>query len=309
MPAFIGGAELNVATALARWGVPVSYVTALPDHHLSHEICKSLYEKKINTEGILFSGERVACYYLPQGGDLKHGGVIYDRAHSSFSEIRVGQLDWNTLLKNKSWFHFSAISPALNQNVADVCLEGLVAAKKLGLTISIDLNYRKKLWQYGKLPKEVMPTLVEHCHVVMGNLWAMREILGISFQEDLCRDKAAYLEQAKDVSMAIQEKYKTCRQVANTFRFEKENEVQYYATLFDHNQLFVSNEQVGRDIVDKVGTGDCFMAGLIYGNLKKWGASSTVNFAASAAFQKLYIEGDATTKSVEEILNNRIHYG
>ena len=153
MPVYIGGAELNTATALAKWNVPVTYFTALPDNYLSKEICDELRKRNINTDPINFSGNRIGSYYLPQGSDLKNAGVIYDRAHSSFSELQPGQIDWETVLNDISWFHFSAISPALNKNIAAVCKEAVEVASKKKITISVDLNYRSKLWQYGKKPK------------------------------------------------------------------------------------------------------------------------------------------------------------
>ncbi|HYK55470.1 MAG TPA: sugar kinase, partial [Flavisolibacter sp.] len=172
MPVFIGGAELNAATALARWDVPVAYGTALPDNYLSKEIIAAVQQKNIDTRKIIFNGNRIGTYYLPQGADLKNAGVIYDRAHSSFWDLQPGQMNWEEVFTDVDWFHFSAISPALNANVAAVCKEAVEAARKKGITISVDLNYRAKLWQWGKQPLEVMPELVQNCDVIMGNLWA-----------------------------------------------------------------------------------------------------------------------------------------
>ena len=171
LPFYIGGAEANVATALALWGTPSAYFTALPDNALSQQIVKWLSAKKIDLSRVLYQGERMGLYFLPKGKDLKNAGVIYDRAHSSFSALRPGSIDWDAVLKDISWLHFSAISPALNKNAAAVCeelLDLLRVAK--GVTISVDLNYRAKLWQYGVAPSVVMPGLVGSCDLVMGNL-------------------------------------------------------------------------------------------------------------------------------------------
>jgi 2-dehydro-3-deoxygluconokinase len=304
MPVYIGGAELNVASALACWKIPVRYGTALPDHYLSREICSSLEAKGIQTSAILFSGERIGAYYLPQGADLKNAGVIYDRAHSSFSKLHTGQIDWDAVLTGVDWFHFSAISPALNEAVAAVCKEALEAASAKGLPISVDLNYRSKLWQWGRQPWEVMPGLVQHCDVVMGNIWAAETMLQIPVAVDLVREKASLLQEAQRTSEAIVKRFPKCRQVANTFRFHEAGAVRYYATLHSDGQLFVSPEQRTETIVDKVGSGDTFMAGLIYGFLKKLGLQDTINFAAAAAFNKLFIKGDSTTATVEAIQNS-----
>src|ERR1700759_3070005 len=146
MPVYIGGAELNVATALAKWNAPVGYCTAMPEHYLSKEIIQYLQQKNIDTTPIRFSGKRLGIYFLPHGADLKHAGVIYDRAYSSFAELQPSTIDWNNLLDGYSWFHFSAISPAVSENAAMVCVEAVKAAAQKKMTVSVDLNYRSKLW-------------------------------------------------------------------------------------------------------------------------------------------------------------------
>lgn len=308
MPVFIGGAELNVAQALSRWKVPVSYGTALPDNYLSKEITQYVQDQGVDTSAILYAGNRIGTYYLPQGADLKNAGVIYDRAYSSFYELQPGQTDWDEVLKGKSWFHFSAISPALNENVAAVCKEGLQAAVRKGLFISVDLNYRAKLWQYGKLPSEVMPELVQYCDLVMGNIWAAEKMLGISLPSSFADNKEQYLELAEESSIAISKRFSKVKQVAYTFRFDQEEGLRYYATLFKHNHLYISSEQQTKTVVDKVGSGDCFMAGLIYGNYNALAPQEIIDFAAAAAFNKLFVKGDATTTTVEEIKKGYLNY-
>lgn len=304
MPVHIGGAELNVAMALAKWNLPVSYVTALPDNYLSKKIITAVHDKGVDTSKIIFSGNRIGLYYLPQGVDLKNAGVIYDRAHSSFSELQPGQINWDEMLKDISWFHFSAISPALNANVAAVCKEAVIAAFNKGITISVDLNYRAKLWQYGKAPYEVMPELLQYCHVVMGNIWAAEKMLQIPVTKNLSINKETYVENALRTSEQICKQFSACRQVANTFRFDVNEGIHYYATLFDHDKVYVSNEHNTDHIVDKVGSGDAFMAGLIYGNQKACSPKEIIDFAAAAAFNKLFVRGDATTTPVEDIKKN-----
>jgi 2-dehydro-3-deoxygluconokinase len=151
MMLYVGGAEANVATALAGWQVPVKYCTVLPDNFMSRHVLHYLEFKGIYTSSIQFAGNRIGVYYLEQGADLK-GKVVYDREGSSFSQLQRGTIDWDKVLQDVCWFDFSAISPALNQNVADVCLEAVEAASKMGITISIsiDLNYRSRLWKWGK---------------------------------------------------------------------------------------------------------------------------------------------------------------
>ena len=303
MPVYIGGAELNTATALAKWNVPVSYSTVLPDNYLSKEICNELNKKNINTDQLIFGGKRIGSYYLPQGADLKNAGVIYDRAYSSFSELQPGQIDWDAVLNNVSWFHFSAVSPALNEDVAAVCKEAVDAASKKGIRISVDLNYRSKLWQYGKKPKEIMTALVAYCDVVMGNIWSADELLGISTDADIHhkKSKANYLEHARRTAENLMRNFPACKSVANTFRFDDGDTTSYYAALDTNDRQFISQEFSTNKVVDKIGSGDCFMAGLIYGFYNKLDFQEIIDFATIAAFNKLFIMGDATTSTVEEI--------
>ena len=301
LPVFIGGAELNVATALALWQLPVKYVSAAPANYLTRQLMQAVTQKGIDVSDFILSGDRIGSYYLAQGSDLKNAGVIYDRNYSSFAELKTGTIDWDKIFANASWFHLSAISPALNNNIAAVCEEGLKAANQKGIPTSIDLNYREKLWQHGRAPINVIPQLVQYCDVVMGNIWAADKMLGIPVSSVLGDDKNSYLQQAEATSIAIQQQFARCRQVANTFRFDIEDGIRYYASLYTNGKLYVSAQFEGNKIVDKIGSGDCFMAGLIYGNQRSLSPQKTIDFAAAAAYSKLFIKGDATTASVHDI--------
>ncbi|WP_127129980.1 sugar kinase [Pseudoflavitalea rhizosphaerae] len=304
MPVFVGGAELNVATALAKWEVPVEYSTALPDNYLAREICEHIEEKGISTKPVHFSGERIGTYYLPQGTDLKNGGVIYDRAYSSFGSLKPGMIDWDEVLRDARWFHFSAISPALTEQVAAVCREGAAAAAAKGITVSIDLNHRASLWKYGKKPVEVMPSLVEYCDVVMGNIWAANSLLGIPVDHEihLHGSKQDLLEHAGKTALAIHKQFPKVKTIANTFRFDQgDGGILYYASLDTAGHQHHSAELVASKIVDKVGSGDCFMAGLIYGLYHRHDPQEVIDTAAAAAFGKLMEKGDATSQDMETI--------
>lgn len=299
----IGGAELNAANALAKWNVPVQYCSAAPDNYLAKEMMAALEQKNIDTSPMIFSGSRIGTYYLPQGTDLKNAGVIYDRAHSSFGELKPGTIDWNEKLKDAGWFHFSAISPALNEDAAAVCKEALLAAAKKGLMISVDLNYRAKLWQYGKQPVEIMPELIAHCDLVMGNIWSANSLLGIHLDENIHakKSKEAYLKHATATADAMMKQYSKCKAVANTFRFDAGNGIQYYAALNDAGGQYISKEFYLDKVIDKVGSGDCFMAGLMYGKYNKHTEQQIIDFAAAAALGKMQEIGDATNQSVEAV--------
>ncbi|RYZ35538.1 MAG: sugar kinase [Sphingobacteriales bacterium] len=304
MPVFVGGAELNAAQALAIWGTPVAYMSALPDNLLSKQIIQYLNQKQVDVSVMQYRGNRIGTYYLPVGSELKNAGVIYDRAHSSFSELEPGMIDWDKAFDGITWFHFSAICPALSQGVADVCEEALIAARAKGIFVSVDLNYRSKLWKYGMNSSEVMPRLAQYCNLIMGNVWAANTMLNVPVDHTLPQQhlKKAYLEQAMKTSLYLREQYPECSIVANTFRFDKgETGVDYYTTLFDGNQLYVSEEYTTEHVVDKVGSGDCFMAGLIYGYINKNSPQQTVDFATAAAYEKLFITGDATDRTVAQV--------
>jgi 2-dehydro-3-deoxygluconokinase len=304
LPFYVGGAEANVATALALWGTPSAYFSALPDNLLCRQLAAYLEEKGVDTSRMLFQGERLGLYFLPKGKDLKNASVIYDRAYSSFAALKPGTIDWDAVLADVGWLHFSAISPALSKQLALVCEELLkAAAGRKGLTISVDLNYRAKLWQYGVSPVEVMPGLVEYCDLVMGNLWAAEKMLGVGVDETLVA-AGDYLQHARLTSERIMEQFPRVKYVANTFRFDKgAGGIQYYTALYSGGTLYNSREYVSEKILDKVGSGDCFMAGLIRGLYGGQGVQETLEFATAAAYQKLFIPSDATDQRADVIKN------
>jgi 2-dehydro-3-deoxygluconokinase len=284
MPVFVGGAELNAATALAKWNLPVTYCSAAPDNFLSREVIASIEERGIQTDRMIFSGDRIGTYYLPQGADMKAAGVIYDRAYSSFAELEPGQMDWDEKLEGISWFHFSAINPAVSKKAAAVCKEVVEVAAKKNITVSVDLNYRAKLWQWGKPPVDVMPELAGYANLIMGNIWAEEKMLGVPVPEDLADNKEAYLDASLKASERILKQFPNCSQVANTFRFDADKGVRYYATYYNKQQLYTSREH------------------------NRLQPQEIIDFAAAAAFNKLFIKGDATTASAEEIKKGYLNH-
>ncbi|GHE29701.1 sugar kinase [Sphingobacterium griseoflavum] len=307
LPFYIGGAELNVATALSHWGLPSAYLSAMPSNAISKDIAHHLESRGLDLEAMRWQGDRIGIYYLPKGKDVKHAGVVYDRAGSAFAQLRRADMDWDAIFNGVSWFHFSAICPAINEEIAAICLEALQVATDKGITISLDLNYRAKLWQYGKSPLEVMPDLASYCQVIMGNIWAAQLMLGTDLDDQFHVSQSEYpkealLAQAERSSAALLARYERCRYVANTFRFDYlEKGIKYYTCLYGEDRLLVSNAYISETIVDKVGSGDCFMAGLIYGLYQEHSASDTLEFATAAAYDKLFIPSDATVSSVSDI--------
>lgn len=304
LPFFIGGAELNVATALALWDLPSAYFTALPSNAMSKQIADYLQQKKVDASSVFTTGDRIGLYYLTRGKDIKNNALIYDRAGSAFATLKPGQVDWDKVLDGVSWFHFSAICPAISQDAADVCLEVLETASAKNITISIDLNYRSKLWKYGKEPIDIMPKLAGYADLMMGNIWAAEMMLGIPIAPDIHESgqKSIYLKEALQTSESIMAQYPKCKAVANTFRFDAGKGIEYYTALYTGDKLYNSNQYDTDEVIDKVGSGDCFMAGLIYGFYNNLDPRQTLEFATAAAYTKLFIEGDATNKTVEEII-------
>lgn len=297
---YIGGAEANTATALAGWNVPVKYCTVLPDNFMSEYVTNYLEYKGIYTSSIVLSGNRIGVYYLDRGADLK-SSVIYDRTGSSFSELKRGMIDWDKVLHDVSWFNFTAISPALGQNVADVCLEALEAASRKKITISVDLNYRSRLWKYGKEPVTIMPALMEHCDVVMGNIWSANSLLGTALDENIHENpnKQTYLSHAEATSREIISKYPKCSTVANTYRFDNNSDdLLYYTTMYKDGKSYNSSEFRCERVVDRSGSGDCFMAGLIYGFYNNNTPQEILDYATAAAVGKLQEQGDSTALDI-----------
>lgn len=306
---YAGGAEMNVAAALAQWRVPVSYCTAVPRNFLSAQLIKKIEEQNIDTSTIVYTGNKIGLYYLLKGTEIQHAEVIYDRNGSSFSELKPGIIDWDKALNGIRWFHFSAITPALSENIAAVCKEALQVCVKKNIFISVDLNHRAKLWQYGKQANEIMPELVQYCDVIMGNIWSAETMLNIKVPDNIhaINTKENYVAQAKKTSEEIARRFTKCKIVANTFRFDKTG-IEYYATIFSNNNFYISSTYKTDAVIDKVGSGDCFMAGLIYGIYNHLPFQQIINFATAAAFQKLFIKGDCTNKTVEEVKSFIQHY-
>ena len=305
-PMYLGGAELNVARALSRWGFPTRYVSRMPANSMATAIREMLQAEDIDVRALATGGLRIGQYWLPQGTDIKSGGVIYDRAHSSFGTWTPEEVDWETVFQDAGWFHFSAITPALSPEMAKLCRVATQEAAQRNIPQSVDLNYRATLWQYGVPPQHVMPELVEHCQLIMGNLWAAHHLLGAPLPEVGGQDYPAYQETTNQYLFL---QHPTCQWIAHTYRFDHpEGGIQYHATLSDRTHSASSPTFRRQEVVDRVGSGDCFMAGLLAGITSDWSTSKTVSFAAMAAIGKLGEKGDATQQSIEQIFSNLSTY-
>lgn len=301
--ATFGGGEANVAVSLANYGLPARFVTRLPVNDIADALINELRGLKVDTESILRGGERLGIYFLETGSVSRASKVIYDRAHSSISTIQPGMVDWDKVFEGASWFHWTGITPAISQGAADVCLEAIKKANEKGITVSCDLNFRKNLWKYGKTAQEVMPALVEGCDVILGNEEDAEKVFGVHPEgADVTSghvDAAGY----ESVCRQLMQRFPRAKKVIITLRGSiNANHNSWSGVLFDGNQLYTAPTYQITHIVDRVGGGDSFMGGLIYGLLTYQGDDQqALNFAAAASCLKHTIRGDYNRVTVSEV--------
>ena len=304
--ATFGGGEANVAVSLANYGIDVDYVTRLPQNDLGAACAAELRSFGVGTSNIVYGGERLGIYYLETGAVARPSKVVYDRAHSSAATVERGMIDWEQVLAGADWFHWTGITPAISASAAEVCLDACRAANSLGVKVSCDLNYRKNLWKYGKTSAEVMPALVECCDVILGNEEDAEKVFGIkpegfdaaSTQGEV--DAAAF----RSVCSQLMARFPRAKKVVITLRGSiNADHNTWGGVLFDGETLYRSPRYDITDIVDRVGGGDSFMGGLIYGLLTYDDDQRALNFAAAASALKHTIYGDFNMVSVAEVEN------
>ena len=302
--ATFGGGEANVAVSLANYGVEAEFVTRFPQNEIAAACEAELRGLGVSTSHCARGGERLGIYFLETGAVSRPSKVIYDRAHSAISEIEPGMIDWNAVFDGASWFHWTGITPAISQGAAQVCLEAVKAAKERGLTVSCDLNYRKKLWNYGKRPSEVMTELVKYCDVILGNEEDAEKVFGI------CPEKApGSLSEGIDTSLyekvckALQQRFPAAKKVIITLRGSiNADHNTWSGVLWNGERLFESRRYDITHIVDRVGGGDSFMGGLIYGLLTYEGDDAkALEFAVAASCLKHTVFGDYNRVTVSEV--------
>jgi len=301
--ATFGGGEANVAASLASYGIPVSFVTRLPDNDLGIACVKELRGLGVGTEDIAWGGERLGIYFLEMGAVTRASKVIYDRAHSALSEIKPGMIDWEGIFQDAGWFHWTGITPAVSESAAMVCQEAIDVATKSGLTISTDLNYRKNLWRWGKSAREVMPTLVQGCDIILGNEEDAAMALDIHPDGVDVTSGAVEAEAYLSVSKKIMKQVPRCKKVITTLRGSiSASHNTWSGVLYDGSVLYKAPEYNISHIVDRVGGGDSFMGGLIYGLLSyEEDVQSALNFAVAASCLKHTISGDYNRVTVAEV--------
>lgn len=303
--ATFGGGEANVAVSLANYGIPTDFVTRMPDNDIAKSCIMNLRQYGVGTSNILTGGERLGIYFLETGAVARASKVIYDRAHSSIATITSGMIDWDNVFDGAGWFHWTGITPAISQGAADVCLEAIQAANRLGITVSCDLNYRKNLWKYGKKAAEIMPELVAGCDVVLGNEEDAEKVFGIKPEGfDVTATGGKVDNQAfESVCRQIQQRFPKAKKVIITLRGSiNANHNTWGGVLYSDDRLYESKRYDITHIVDRVGGGDSFMGGLIYGLLTfERDLQHALDFAVAASCLKHTIYGDFNLVTVEEV--------
>jgi len=298
-----GGGESNVAVSLANFGLDSHFVSRIPANDIGECAVMELRKRNVHTNNILREGERLGIYFLETGAVSRGSKVIYDRANSGMATIASGMIDWDLIFNDADWFHWTGITPALSQGAADACLEAIQSANKNGVTVSTDLNYRKKLWKYGKAPGDIMPELVAGCDIILGNEEDAEKHFGLHPQgvnvtHGDSVDGKAYLSVLKQ----LQEMFPRAKKFITTLRGSiSASHNSWTGVLYDGENLFEAPSYEITHIVDRVGGGDSFMAGLIYGLLAFEDDQQALNFAVAASCLKHTIKGDANLVTVEEV--------
>ena len=293
-----GGAEANVAVSLANFGIPVSFVTKLPAHEMGDAALNELRRFGVDTKLITRGGERLGIYFAEKGASQRSSSIIYDRAGSSFQTASPSDFDWDDIFDDAAWFHVTGITPALGDNIAAICLEACKKAKAKNITVSCDLNFRKKLWSAEKAGK-VMTELMEYVDVCITNEEDAEKVFGICAKNTDVTGGTLDKKSYEDVGKQLADRFHL-RQVAVTLRTSLgASDNKWAAILYDGKNYYCSKEYLIR-IVDRIGGGDSFCAGLIYGNLQGFDPQKTVDFAAAASCLKQTIEGDFNHISVDE---------
>jgi 2-dehydro-3-deoxygluconokinase len=293
-----GGAEANVAVSLANFGLDACFVSKIPKHEIGQAAVNNLRQFGVDTSKIVRGGNRLGIYFAEKGASQRASKVVYDRAHSAIAEAAAGDFDWKAILEGASWFHFTGITPALSDSAAGICKEACKTAKSLGIMVSCDLNFRKNLWSRDKA-REVMSGLMEYVDVCIANEEDASDVFGIWAENSDITGGKISSEGYKAVAAALRKQF-GFKQVAITLRESFSAGDNNWAAMLYDGENYSFSKKYSVHIVDRVGAGDSFGAGLIYGNLKGFPPQKTIDFAVAASCLKHSIEGDFNQISVEE---------
>ena len=299
--ATFGGGEANVAVSLANFNMPVSYVTVLPDNDIGDACISELRRFGVDTSMIKRGPGRMGIYFLEAGANQRPSKVVYDREYSSVALARPGDIDWRDVFSGAGWFHITGITPAISRSAAELSMEAVKVAKEMGLTVSCDFNYRKNLWKYGKTAVEVMGELVRYVDVGIANEEDCQKSLGIHADVQVEKgrlDTGVYEALARKVL----DRYPQMKVMAITLRENRSADQNgWSACICDRDNFYLSRKYEITDIVDRVGSGDSFAAGLIYGVNNYEKLENALNFAVAASCLKHSISGDFNRVSISEV--------
>lgn len=301
LEATFGGGEANVAVSLAQFGLETAFVTGLPANDIGTACLRELRGFGVDVTHILRRPGRMGIYFLEAGANQRPSKVIYDRDGSTFAGLRPGDIDWDKVFQGCGWFHFTGITPAVSQSVADVTLEALAAARRLGIHVSCDLNYRKNLWKYGKTAQEVMPALASHVDTIIANEEDCQKALGIHPAASVSGgglDAARY----RAIAEEVMERHPNVRRVAITLReSHSADQNDWSACAFDGREFHLSRKYRITDIADRIGGGDSFAAGLISVLARGGTLPDALEFAVAASCLKHSVNGDYNRVSTGEV--------
>lgn len=296
-----GGGEFNVCVSIANYGGNAEFVTRIPNNEIGICALKEMRKMNVESKNVIFGGERLGTYYLETGAGTRGSNVVYDRAHSSMATLEKGVINWEKVFEGATWFHWSGITAAISESAAEACLEAIKIAHKLGLTISCDLNYRSKLWQYGKTPSEVMPELLSYSNVILGDIDTAYFMLGIEKVNPNYQDQ-------KLLTVLYSKLFELCpnlKTVATTLRYSVSASHQRIGgVLFDGKTIYNAAVQEVTPVVDRVGSGDAFMGAFIYGLMEFPNNTQRVlDFSVAACCLKHTIAGDYNLVTLKEVEN------
>jgi 2-dehydro-3-deoxygluconokinase len=290
------GSEANVTAALSQWGMQGIHVTRFPDNELGRTALSWLRHRGMENRYIQLGGERLGLYFVEQGAMSRPTTITYDRLPSSFSTVHKGMFNWNEILDGANWFHWSGITPALSQGAAEVLMEALLVCSAKGIMVSGDINYRSGLWRYGKTPEEIMTPMLEHTQVVVASENDTRNIFRISAENTKENGFVSISRQMKERFPGIRYMLTSPReQISATHN-------RLSGMLWNGTDLLETRTYNMEQIVERIGSGDTFMAGFIYAVLQGWSDQQKIDFATAAAVLKHSYEGDIMLGSVEEVL-------
>ena len=300
-----GGGEANVAASLANYGIPVDFVSRVPQNDIGKCALMEMRKRGIGLDHIIYGGDRLGIYFLETGAVARGSKVVYDRAHSAMAEIKPEMIDWNQVFEGATWFHWTGITPAISLGAAETCLKACEVAFEKGLTISTDLNYRAKLWKYDCDRKATMIKLTTYCDIILGNeedaekhFGIQPEGLDITTQGDQVKAEA-FLSVCQQMMLMFPQAKKVITTLRGSISASHNT---WSGVMFDGDTLFSSPQYQITDIVDRVGGGDAFMGGLIYGLIKyPQQDQKALDFAVAASCLKHTIKGDFNLVSVDEI--------